>query len=53
MDLRTSLDRLTPIQLLQSDGKEDKLSCQFKKRVFFSVHISEDDLFTKVSVYIL
>lgn len=48
MDLRTSLDRLTPVQVRKSCDDEETLSCQFKKRVFFSVDISDADLFTKV-----
>jgi hypothetical protein len=52
MDLRNSLDRLSPIQVRKLGDEEDKLSCQYKKRVFFSVDICDDDLFTKVSVYI-
>jgi hypothetical protein len=51
MDLRNSLDRLSPIQVRKVGDEEDRLSCQFKKRVFFSVDICDDDLFTKVSTY--
>ena len=51
MDLRNSLERLNPIQV-QKHGHDtgDKLSCQFKKRVFFSVDITDDDLFTTVCI---
>jgi hypothetical protein len=49
MDLRTSLDRLKPLQLRASTGSEnDLLNCEFKKRVLFSVDINDDDMFTKV-----
>jgi 8-oxo-dGTP pyrophosphatase MutT (NUDIX family) len=51
IDLRSSLDRLNPVHVRASNESEkDKLSNEFKKRVFFSVDISDDDLFTKVSL---
>ena len=34
MDLRSTIDRLVPIQVRQSSDDEGKLLCQFKKRVF-------------------
>jgi 8-oxo-dGTP pyrophosphatase MutT (NUDIX family) len=49
IDLRTSLDRVKPLQLRSSIGSEhDSLNCEFKKRVLFSVDIHDDDMFTKV-----
>jgi 8-oxo-dGTP pyrophosphatase MutT (NUDIX family) len=48
MDLRSTIDRLVPIQVRQSSDDEGKLLCQFKKRIFFSVEVSEYDFFTKV-----
>jgi len=50
VDIRTSLDRLTPIQVRKTCKDDDKLSCQFKNRMFFSVNITDDDLFTKVRI---
>ncbi|KAL3769022.1 hypothetical protein ACHAWO_006788 [Cyclotella atomus] len=47
MDLRSTIDRLVPIQVRQSSDDEGKLLCQFKKRIFFSVEVSEYDFFTK------
>eukprot|EP00804_Cyclotella_cryptica_P013864 CCRYP_002399-RA/>CCRYP_002399-RA protein AED:0.03 eAED:0.03 QI:115/1/0.66/1/1/0.66/3/2580/133 len=49
IDLRKSLDRLKPLQLRSTNGSEDdELSCEFKKRLLFSVHISDNDMFIKV-----
>jgi 8-oxo-dGTP pyrophosphatase MutT (NUDIX family) len=49
MDLRSTLDRLVPVQVRQSnDDEEEKLPCQYKNRIFFTVEISDQDFFTKV-----
>jgi 8-oxo-dGTP pyrophosphatase MutT (NUDIX family) len=42
IDLRRSLDRLQPVQL--KSPKEDELACQYKKRIFLSAEIFDDDL---------
>ena len=44
IDFRNSLDRLKPVQLRSTKG--DELSCEYKKRIFFSAQVTDDDLFT-------
>jgi 8-oxo-dGTP pyrophosphatase MutT (NUDIX family) len=49
MDLRDSLERLIPVALRAQEEGSKELSCELKKRVFFSVDITDEDLFvTKV-----
>ena len=50
MDIRKSLDRITPVRLrgLTTLPGSNELFCEWKKRMFFSVHVSDDDFLTKV-----
>ncbi|EED92206.1 predicted protein [Thalassiosira pseudonana CCMP1335] len=45
MDLRDSLERLIPVALRAQEEGSKELSCELKKRVFFSVDITDEDLF--------
>ena len=42
MDVRNALDRLKPTNLYEKD-KKDKVSNEYKSRLFYTVHVTDDD----------
>jgi len=51
IDLRDSLDRLQPVQLKLS--KANKISCEYKKRLFFTAQIFDRDISLQDNQYVL
>lgn len=52
IDIRNDLDRLNPVRLRvetlpMESGTQNKINCELKKRLFFSVQVTDEDFWTK------